>query len=160
MRRRRARRNQFNLIEFNGMAIDCDVRIADLNCSARCFSCRPLIIRNPAESRDQARRSGVLWHEPQYSCFDYSFASGLPWEESMTRSKVFHWLIAAIAMVQVFEATARADGALDRTRAVLDDAPVVDGHNDLPWVIRKSSAATSKSSTFPPIPSSTRTYRV
>jgi membrane dipeptidase len=30
-----------------------------------------------------------------------------------------------------------ADDALDRAMAVLEDAPVVDGHNDLPWVIRE-----------------------
>jgi len=32
---------------------------------------------------------------------------------------------------------AMADDALDRARSVLDDAPIVDGHNDLPWVIRE-----------------------
>ena len=30
-----------------------------------------------------------------------------------------------------------ADEAMDRAMAVLEDAPVVDGHNDLPWVIRE-----------------------
>lgn len=29
-----------------------------------------------------------------------------------------------------------ADDALDRARALLDEAPIIDGHNDLPWVLR------------------------
>ena len=32
---------------------------------------------------------------------------------------------------------ASANEALDRALAVLENAPVVDGHNDLPWVIRE-----------------------
>ncbi len=43
-------------------------------------------------------------------------------------------MIAASAMIQ---ATWAADENMARARAVLEDAPVVDGHNDLPWVIRE-----------------------
>lgn len=36
-------------------------------------------------------------------------------------------------------ATRRADPALDKALALLDAAPLVDGHNDLPWVIREAA---------------------
>ena len=44
--------------------------------------------------------------------------------------------VLAIAFVSI-STTAFADDALDRALAVLDTAPIVDGHNDLPWVIRE-----------------------
>jgi membrane dipeptidase len=33
-----------------------------------------------------------------------------------------------------------ADSSLERAKAILDESPVVDGHNDLPWVIREKFA--------------------
>ena len=52
-------------------------------------------------------------------------------------------LFAAFAVV-VFVAgavqAAPASSPLDRARAVLKDAPVIDGHNDLPWTIRVKNA--------------------
>ena len=41
-----------------------------------------------------------------------------------------------LALFQVAEST-ETDAALERARNVLQHAPVVDGHNDLPWVIRE-----------------------
>ncbi len=37
--------------------------------------------------------------------------------------------------------SARADAALDRAYKLLRSTPVIDGHNDLPWVIREDSIA-------------------
>ena len=42
--------------------------------------------------------------------------------------------------------SARADNALAMARAVLERAPLFDGHNDLPWVIRIDKAARGESS--------------
>ena len=46
-------------------------------------------------------------------------------------------IIAAAAAYAVLQGPAFADENLDRAIAVLERAPVVDGHNDLPWVIRE-----------------------
>lgn len=43
----------------------------------------------------------------------------------------------ALYLSLLIGSTAVADDTLDRAMALLDMAPVVDGHNDLPWVIRE-----------------------
>lgn len=43
----------------------------------------------------------------------------------------------ALVLSLFWSVVAAADDSLDRAMAVLQDAPVVDGHNDLPWVIRE-----------------------
>lgn len=51
----------------------------------------------------------------------------------MTRSAILTLLISAA----VWAASAEdSDDALTRARALLERAPLIDGHNDLPWVIR------------------------
>lgn len=50
-------------------------------------------------------------------------------------NRTVQWLFAAcLAATQPF---ANADDALDRARAQLEKHPIIDGHNDLPWVIRE-----------------------
>jgi membrane dipeptidase len=53
-------------------------------------------------------------------------------------------LSAALALLALpavaVPAPAQEDAALRRARAVLDAAPVLDAHNDLPWVIREKAA--------------------
>ena len=44
---------------------------------------------------------------------------------------------ATLILLTLSCTAALADDALDRARSVLENAPVVDGHNDLPWVIRE-----------------------
>ena len=39
------------------------------------------------------------------------------------------------------------DAALARARALLENTPLVDGHNDLPWTLRESSRAICPGST-------------
>jgi len=53
------------------------------------------------------------------------------------------WLqpAAAIPAGATIPADATADPALQRARAVLARVPLIDGHNDLPWAIRKHAAA-------------------
>lgn len=43
----------------------------------------------------------------------------------------------ALLFALFIASAAAADDVLDRARMVLQDSPVVDGHNDLPWVIRE-----------------------
>jgi membrane dipeptidase len=45
--------------------------------------------------------------------------------------------LAAALVLFVYAAASIADDSLERALSVLDAAPVVDGHNDLPWVIRE-----------------------
>lgn len=45
-------------------------------------------------------------------------------------------VLAAVVPLQSSYAR-ESDPALERARAILDQSPVVDGHNDLPWVIRE-----------------------
>ncbi len=51
-----------------------------------------------------------------------------------SRAMLLLWLVLAICPGLDAE---EGDAALERARAVLAHAPVVDGHNDLPWVIRE-----------------------
>ena len=47
-------------------------------------------------------------------------------------------LLALAAVVPWHLALSQAaDSSLERAKAILDESPVVDGHNDLPWVIRE-----------------------
>jgi membrane dipeptidase len=43
----------------------------------------------------------------------------------------------AFLLAALIGSAAMADDTVDRAAALLDEAPVVDGHNDLPWVIRE-----------------------
>ena len=44
-------------------------------------------------------------------------------------------------------AAAQSDSALERARKLLESAPLIDGHNDLPWEIRQPLPATSPPTT-------------
>ena len=57
----------------------------------------------------------------------------------MIKSSLFV-AVAAAVLVTSFAHAAPAASPLDRARAVLKDAPVIDGHNDLPWTIRVKTA--------------------
>ena len=46
-------------------------------------------------------------------------------------------LVLAAAIPWQFAAGREQGPALDRAKAILDESPIVDGHNDLPWVIRE-----------------------
>lgn len=46
----------------------------------------------------------------------------------------------ALAFALPLSASAAPDAALRRANALLDKAPLVDGHNDLPWTIREDAA--------------------
>ena len=55
----------------------------------------------------------------------------------MTNSRTGLVLMACTAMLNWQSAFADEDAALAKAREILSDAPIVDGHNDLPWVIRE-----------------------
>lgn len=57
----------------------------------------------------------------------------------MIRPAVLLLALTALAIGQPANAT-EGDAALERARIILGNAPVVDGHNDLPWVIREKFA--------------------
>ena len=44
---------------------------------------------------------------------------------------------ATLLLLTLSCTAALADDAADRARSILENAPIVDGHNDLPWVIRE-----------------------
>jgi membrane dipeptidase len=50
-------------------------------------------------------------------------------------------LAAVLLVVAAAPARAAEDPALERALRVLQRAPVIDGHNDLPWAIRESKQA-------------------
>ena len=51
-------------------------------------------------------------------------------------SREFRWLVLAVVCATAAVASAREDAALERARRLLREAPLIDGHNDLPWEIR------------------------
>jgi hypothetical protein len=56
----------------------------------------------------------------------------------MSRSKTGTLLLACAALTMWQLANSQSDdAALERATRILQSAPVVDGHNDLPWVIRE-----------------------
>ncbi len=57
----------------------------------------------------------------------------------MLKSLMFAAVAAAVLVAGAAQA-APAARPIDRARAVLKDAPVIDGHNDLPWTIRVKNA--------------------
>lgn len=57
----------------------------------------------------------------------------------------FAFLILAAAILWQPALPQETDGSLQRAGALLDASPVVDGHNDLPWVIREKFAANVES---------------
>jgi membrane dipeptidase len=50
-------------------------------------------------------------------------------------------LLLVLAVTSGATAAAQSDPALERARKVLRSAPLIDGHNDLPWEIRMSKSA-------------------
>jgi membrane dipeptidase len=56
------------------------------------------------------------------------------------RSTRFAVLVLAAAISWQPALSQEADSSLQRARLILDESPVVDGHNDLPWVIREKFA--------------------
>jgi membrane dipeptidase len=61
----------------------------------------------------------------------------------MRRGASFSSAVAFVALAGLAPALAQAedDAALRHAREILRDAPLVDGHNDLPWVIREDPKA-------------------
>ncbi len=57
------------------------------------------------------------------------------------RSTRFALLVLAAAIPWQPALPQEPDSSLQRARVILDESPVVDGHNDLPWVIREKFAA-------------------
>jgi membrane dipeptidase len=49
--------------------------------------------------------------------------------------------LSLLFLVAAMPASAQTDAALERARKLLREAPLIDGHNDLPWEIRTSEAA-------------------
>ena len=49
----------------------------------------------------------------------------------------------------------RADDALERARALLEEHPIIDGHNDLPWVIREHGGSVAEWDLFGEVPGDT-----
>ena len=58
---------------------------------------------------------------------------------------------ATLILLTLSCTAALADDALDRARLVLENAPVVDGHNDLPWVIREKFGGDAFGGDFIPL---------
>src|SRR5215470_12457058 len=58
----------------------------------------------------------------------------------MRRGASFSYAVAFVALAPAL-ARAQEDAALRHAREILRDAPLVDGHNDLPWVIREDPKA-------------------
>lgn len=59
----------------------------------------------------------------------------------MTRPSTRLALLALAALLSwPITHAAEPDAALERARTILDQSPIVDGHNDLPWVIREKLA--------------------
>jgi membrane dipeptidase len=54
-------------------------------------------------------------------------------------------VVLAAAVPWHFAFSQDSDSSLERARAILDESPIVDGHNDLPWVIREKSAGNVES---------------
>ncbi len=50
------------------------------------------------------------------------------------------WLLATLLLAGSCSAPARSGDPLQRARALLEDTPLIDTHNDLPWVIREKLA--------------------
>ncbi|HBO12128.1 MAG TPA: membrane dipeptidase [Halieaceae bacterium] len=50
-------------------------------------------------------------------------------------NRTLQWLCAVCLLS--LQPLSHADDALDQARALLDKHPIIDGHNDLPWVIRE-----------------------
>ncbi|HEX6104429.1 MAG TPA: dipeptidase [Gemmatimonadales bacterium] len=50
-------------------------------------------------------------------------------------------LLPLVAVVSAVPAAAQSDPALERARRILRSAPLIDGHNDLPWTIRDHAQA-------------------
>jgi membrane dipeptidase len=50
-------------------------------------------------------------------------------------------LVALLALPLAFPHPASADPALERAHRILRSAPLIDGHNDLPWAVREDSVA-------------------
>jgi len=56
----------------------------------------------------------------------------------MSGLKTATWLLACAALIMWQSANSQDENtALARATSILQGAPIVDGHNDLPWVIRE-----------------------
>jgi membrane dipeptidase len=51
------------------------------------------------------------------------------------------WTIVVLLSLVALPAAAQSDPALERARAILRSTPLIDGHNDLPWNIRRFEQA-------------------
>jgi membrane dipeptidase len=62
-----------------------------------------------------------------------------PYNDRMTRPFALV-LVAAVSVTTAYSLTSPDDALLERARALHRQAPLVDGHNDFPWALRKKSA--------------------
>ena len=57
----------------------------------------------------------------------------------MSKLAVVISLVALVLPLVVIAGSAQSDANLDRARRLLKEAPVIDGHNDYPWVVREKA---------------------
>jgi len=69
------------------------------------------------------------------STYDFKPSPSNP--EKITANSLFLTLSVVVLAAVHFAGTARADDVLDHAVEILQGAPLIDGHNDLPWVIRE-----------------------
>ena len=62
-----------------------------------------------------------------------------PYNDRMTRPFALV-LVAAVSVTTAHSKTSPDDALLERARALHRQAPLIDGHNDFPWVLREKSA--------------------